>query len=129
MALDDRTKTLCKGKNFAALTTLFEDGQPQTQVMWVDCDDDHVLINTEVGRAKFANVAHDPRVTVMVWDAGNPYSYVEVRGKVVSSKRGPEARKHIDELSQRYMGTDYQGTITTERVILYIEPERELIRT
>lgn len=127
--LDERTKFLCQGKNFAALTTLFEDGQPQTQVMWVDCDDDHVLINTEVGRAKFENITRDPRVAVMIWDSDNAYSYVEVRGKVVASTRGPEARAHIDELSKKYMGQDYPGKIETERVILKIQPDRELIRT
>src|SRR3954471_335274 len=122
MALDDAVIRLAKEANFAALTTLMPDGQPQTQMMWVDADDDHVLINTEVHRQKFKNVERDPRVTVAIFDRENPYSYVEVRGRVAEMVRGPEARAHIDALSQKYQGVDYPAPIESERVILRIEP-------
>ena len=36
----------------------------------------------------------------------NPYGYAEVRGNVTGEVRGPEARAHIDALSQRYSGTE-----------------------
>jgi len=123
--LDSTVKELANGKNFAALTTLFGDGSAQTQMMWVDADDDHVLINTEVGRQKYKNVQRDPRVTVTVIDAANPYHYAEVRGRVVEEVRGDEARSHIDELSQKYMGSPYGAPIGTERVILKIAPESQ----
>lgn len=117
------------GANFAALTTLFEDGSPQTQIMWVDADDDHVLVNTEIHRAKFHNLERDPRVSVNVWDADNPYRYVEVRGEVVETVRGDAAREHIDQLAKRYMGLDdYPNEIQSERVIVRIRPDRVLTR-
>jgi PPOX class probable F420-dependent enzyme len=122
MPLDDDLKALAQGKNYAALTTLLPGGQPQTQVMWVHADDDHVLINTEIHRKKFKNVQADPRVTVTVMDAENPYRYVEARGVVVGTVGGEAARASIDELSQKYMGTPYGNTIQSERVILEIEP-------
>jgi PPOX class probable F420-dependent enzyme len=122
--LDETAKTLAKDKNFAVLTTLMPSGHPQTQVMWVDANDDHVLINTEVHRQKFHNIERDPRVTVTIIDAANPYHYAEVRGRVVETVRGPAARSHIDELSEKYIGKPYQGEIKSERVILKIEPER-----
>lgn len=123
--IDDRVKKLAQGKNFAALTTLLPGGQPMTHVMWVDADDEHVLINTEVDRQKFKNVEHDPRVTVTIMDSTNPYSYAEVRGKVVDKVKGDRARAHIDELSQKYNGQPYPaGNIRTERVMLLIAPER-----
>jgi len=62
--IDPTVKELATGKNFVALTTLFGDGHPQTQIMWVGADDEHVLINTEIRRQKFRNVQRDPRVTV-----------------------------------------------------------------
>jgi PPOX class probable F420-dependent enzyme len=124
MALDEDVRTLATGRNFAALTTLFEDGTPQTQVMWVDADDTHVLINTEVHRQKFRNVERDPRVTVVVIDHENPYRYTEVRGHVVEVVRGPEARAHIDACSQRYFGKDYPNEVESERAILRIAPDR-----
>lgn len=124
--LNDLVKSLAQGKNFAAFTTLLPGGQPMTHVMWVDADDEHVLINTEIDRRKFRNVQNDPRVTVTVIDGGNPYRYGEVRGKVVATVRGDEARRHIDKLSNKYTGRPYDpDAIGSERVILKIAPERQ----
>jgi PPOX class probable F420-dependent enzyme len=119
---------LLKGKNFAALTTMLPSGQPSTQMMWVDADDEYVLVNTETGRQKFANVKHDPRVALAVFDADNPYRYIEIRGRVVGTITGVQAREHIDQLSQKYTGGPYGNPIATERVILQIEPERVRVR-
>ncbi len=125
MTIDADLKALAQGKNFAALTTILPSGHPQTQIMWVGADDEHVLINTEAGRQKFRNVEADPRVTVTVFNNDNPYQYVEARGKVVGTVGGDEARAHIDELSQKYMGAPYGNPIGPEgRVILKIEVER-----
>lgn len=124
--LEPYVKELAQGRNFAALTTLLPDGQPMTQVMWVDADDQHLLINTETGRQKFKNVERDPRVTVTVIDGQDPYHYAEVRGRVVGTVTGAEARQHIDALSQKYNGQPYPAeNIQTERVILRVEPERQ----
>ena len=126
--LHPKVVELAHGKNFAALTTLLPGGHPQTQVMWVDADEEHLLINTEVHRQKFKNVNRDPRVTLTIWDSGDPYRFVEVRGEVVGITRGPEAREHIDELSHKYHGKAYGPDIQSERVIIKIAPLRQVIR-
>ena len=124
-ALDPRVRELAQAQNFATLSVILRSGRPMTHVMWVDADEDHVLINTEAHRAKFRAVERDPRVTVTVWQRDDPYTYAEVRGQVVSTVRGPEARAHIDSLSRKYRGRDYDdAAITSERVILRIAPER-----
>ena len=119
---------LARARNFGALTTMLPDGHPQTQVMWVDADEDHLLINTEVHRQKYKNVERDPRVTLMIWDHEDPYRFVEVRGEVVEKVKGPEAREHIDKLSYKYHDRPYGTTIQSERVILRIAPRRQVIR-
>lgn len=125
MPLDPQVRDLAAdGANFAALTTLFADGSPQTQLVWIDADDDHVLVNTEVHRAKFRNVERDPRVTVTIWDADDPYRFVEVRGEVTDVVRGPTARQHIDAEARRYTGSDYANPVATERAILRITPTK-----
>jgi PPOX class probable F420-dependent enzyme len=126
--LDPTIKALAQAKNFATLTTLSPTGQPETSVMWVGADDEHVLINTETHRRKFANVSRDPRVSVAIWDLENPYHYAEVRGTVVETVTGPEARAHIDELSEKYTGGPYGPEIQSERVILKIRPDRERVQ-
>ena len=121
--LNADVRELAKGKNFATFTTLRPDGQPVAQVMWVDCDEDHVLINTEVHRAKFQNVQNDPRVVVCIIDATNPYHYAEVRGRVVDVVHGDAARRHADELSQLYFGRPYDpAQITSSRAVLRVLP-------
>ena len=124
MPIDADLQTLATGKNFAALTTLMPDGQPQTQLMWVDADDEHVLINTEVHRQKYKNTKADPRVTVTVFSATNPYQYVEARGRVVGEVGGDDARDNIDHLSQKYTGGPYANPIQSERVVLQIQVDK-----
>lgn len=123
--LDQKIRILAQGKNFGALTVLLPSGTPMTHVMWVDADDDHLLINTEVHRAKAKAMDVDPRVTVAILDATNPYHYGEVRGTIVERITGPTARAHIDELARKYTGADYSPTITSERVIYKIAPRRQ----
>lgn len=126
--LEEGVRQLAKERNFAVLTTLLPDGQPMSHVMWIDCDDEHVVINTETHRQKVKNIRRDPRVTVTIWDAGDPYRYAEVRGEVVETVAGPEARAHIDELSMKYNGHEYRNQIQSERLLLRIKPLRQRLR-
>jgi PPOX class probable F420-dependent enzyme len=126
--VDDEVKALAQDKNFGVFTTMLPTGQPMTHVMWVDADDDYILINTEIHRQKYKNIVHDPRVAVAIVDRDNPYHYAEVRGRVVGEVTGPAARAHIDELSQKYMGAPYGNPITSERVILQIAPDRQRVQ-
>ncbi|MBA2337546.1 MAG: PPOX class F420-dependent oxidoreductase [Acidimicrobiia bacterium] len=125
--MNQKTIDLASGKNFAVITTLLPDGRAQSHVMWVDTDGEHILMNTEKHRRKFRNIERDPRVTVTLIDRTDPYSFVEVRGDVVETVLGDDARAHIDTLSQKYHGHDYAGTIKSERVMLKIRPEREVV--
>jgi PPOX class probable F420-dependent enzyme len=123
--LTSRELERLRAPNFAILTTLREDGHPAAQVMWVDCDDECVLINTEKHRKKYTNVLRDPRVTVTVWEKDNPYSYAEIRGVVEEMVEGRAARDHIDQLSELYFGRPYDpDQIESERVVLRIRPLR-----
>ena len=127
--LDDRIRTLATdGKNIAAVSTLMPDGTPQTTPLWIDSDGEHLLLNTEVHRQKYKNVSRDPRITVTIIDAANPYSYGEVRGEVVETVTGPEARAHIDALARKYTGSDYGNPVQSERVILKVAPRRQFVR-
>tara|TARA_B100001057_G_scaffold494839_1_gene592311 strand:- start:32130 stop:32540 length:411 start_codon:yes stop_codon:yes gene_type:complete len=127
MKLDNKTIQMASGPNYAALTTLFNDGVPQTHVMWVDTDGKNILINTEIHRFKYKNVLKDPRVTVMIWKHDNPFKFVEVRGVVVGEITGQDARDNIDKLSEKYWDKPYPFPVETERIVLIIKPNKEVM--
>lgn len=83
------------------LTTLMPDGMPQSSIVWVDHDGEHVLINTTLERQKGQNMRLNPKVTVLVIDPKDSSRWIEVRGQVIEMTRdGAEA--HADKLTQRY---------------------------
>jgi PPOX class probable F420-dependent enzyme len=125
MPLDEDTVRLAKGKNLATVVTLMPDGQPQALLTWVDTDGEHLLVNTEPQRQRARNIRRDPRITVLIHSDQDPWDWSEVRGRVVGTVEGAEAREHIDELSRKYVGTDYRNPIGPKgRVILKIAPEK-----
>ena len=111
MALDEDAQRLAKGPNLATVVTLMPDGQPQALLTWIDSDGENLLVNTEPQRQKAKNIGRDPRVTVLIHSADNAWDWAEVRGHVAETVTGQEARDHIDALSRRYLGTDYQNPI------------------
>ena len=125
MPLPDDVVRLAKGKNLATVVTLMPDGQPQALPTWVDTDGENLFVNTEPQRQRSKNLRRDPRITLLINSAENPWDWAEVRGHVVEVIDGQAARDHIDELSRRYMGTDYGNPIGPHgRVILKIAPDK-----
>ena len=120
MQLTEGQLELLRGKNFGAVATLKEDGTPQTSIVWIDTDGEHVVFNTTNGRAKGKHLRRDPRVSVTVFDAANPYRYFEVEGVAELELDG--ADEHIHELSRKYRGEDFDGP--ADRVIVKVLPER-----
>jgi PPOX class probable F420-dependent enzyme len=101
------------------------DGQPQALLTWVDTDGEHLLVNTEPQRQRAKNVSRDPRITVLIHSADDPWDWSEVRGRVVGTTTGAQARDHIDQLSRKYVGTDYRNPIGPQgRVILTIAADK-----
>ena len=125
MALDEDVARLAKGKNLATVVTLMPDGQPQAQLTWIDHDGENVLVNTEPQRQRSRNVRRDPRVTVLIHSATDGQDWAEVRGHVVRTIDGLEARDHIDAVSQRYLGHEFRAPVGPHgRIILVVAPDK-----
>jgi PPOX class probable F420-dependent enzyme len=123
--LDEDTIRLAKGANLATVVTLMPDGQPQALPTWVDTDGEHILVNTEPVRQRARNVRREPRITVLIQSKDSPWDWSEVRGTVVDTVTGDEARAHIDELSRKYTGSDYRNPIGPDgRIILKVAPSK-----
>ena len=109
--------------NFGYLATLMPDGSPHVSPMWVDVEDDRILLNTAEGRIKAANIRRDPRIALSVADRDDPYDKVDMRGRVVEIIPGEEAEEHIHSLARKYRGTDrYSLRPGEQRLKLIVEP-------
>lgn len=118
--LTDRQIELLQGRNFGVVGTVGERGNPQTSVVWVDWDGEHVVFNTTNTRAKGRNLRRNPRVSISIWDNDDPYQYFEVEGPAELDETA--AVEHINELSHRYAGRDFATPV--DRVIVRVTPER-----
>jgi PPOX class probable F420-dependent enzyme len=86
------------------ITTHNEDGSIHGTVVWVNTEDGALAVNSAVGRRWPANLQRDPRTTLVVYEAGNPYNYVEVRGTATAATEG--ADEHINALTKKYINQD-----------------------
>ena len=108
----------------AVLATSMPDGSPQATPLWFDFDGQFIRVNSARGRAKDRNMRRAPRVALVIVDDANPYRYVQIRGRVGEMGEGDVAREHINQLSQRYTGQDWQFARPDEvRVMYHILPE------
>jgi PPOX class probable F420-dependent enzyme len=123
VALDEVTRRLLDGKNFASVATLNPDGGPQASVVWILRDGDTVLFSAIATRRKVLNLTRDPRVSLTVFDTANPYQSAEIRGTAeVTEDPGKRLPR---ELSQKYLGEDPPPEPDeVARVIVRVVPER-----
>jgi PPOX class probable F420-dependent enzyme len=127
-ALPDYAKELLDRPSYVTVATVNADGSPQTTLLWAARDGDDILLSTIEGRQKTRNLRRDPRVSVLIHDAQDPYRFVEVRGAVtMTHDGGPEL---IEQLSQAYEGAHYSGDEGTDhvRIVLRLTPERVIAR-
>jgi PPOX class probable F420-dependent enzyme len=125
MRLSTKAKELIDGRNFASVATLMQDGSPQVAPLWIDREGDTIILNTTRSRQRTKNVRRDRRVAITVFDQGNPYSNVSIRGKAIEiTEEGAE--EHIDRISMKYLGKPYpyeDRTPKDPRVLIRVEAE------
>ena len=121
--IPERFLDLFEKKAFANLVTLMADGSPQVTPVWVDFDGTRVIVNSARGRQKDRNIRRNPSVALAISDPGNPYRYLEVRGRVAEITEDG-ASEHIDRMAKKYLGLDqYPYRAPGEVRVLYrIEP-------
>jgi PPOX class probable F420-dependent enzyme len=123
--LTEKQAKLFTDRNWGVVSTIREDGSPQSTPVWVDYDGENVLVNSAHGRTKVENIKRDPRATVTVLPAEDQQSgYVMVSGPAELVDDG--AIDHIHAMAKKYLGEDrypYLGP-NEERVLIKIKPER-----
>ena len=126
--LPDAAKALLARPVFATVAAVEPNTQPHLSVIWVKTDGEDVVFSTVEGRRKHRNMLRNPRVSVLAFDPGDPYSYIEVRGTAsMTTEGGPEL---IQELSHKYRNHSYTGDLGTDhvRVLVRVTPEKVFVR-
>ncbi len=101
---DSEVRKLLSEPNYAVVSTLNSDGSVLSTIVWISAENGTVAVNSAKGRRWPSNLERDPRITALVYEAGNPYNYVEIRGKVTATTEG--ADEHINALTKKYIGQD-----------------------
>jgi PPOX class probable F420-dependent enzyme len=123
LTLNDEARRLLDGRNFATVATLDPDGSPHTSVVWYVRDGDDLLFSTQSTRRKARNLARDPRISLSVFDAANPYAAVDIRG--TAELAVDEDRALPRRLSQRYLGEDPPPEPEdVVRLVVRVHPEK-----
>jgi PPOX class probable F420-dependent enzyme len=123
--IEDRHRELFEEPNFGYVATLRSDGTPWVVPVWVDIEDDLVLLNTSEGRAWPGHLRRDPRVTLTVADRNNPYRWVSIKGRVVEDTHDG-ALAHIHKMAMKYMGEETYPFLEEgeQRVVFKVEAEQ-----
>jgi PPOX class probable F420-dependent enzyme len=121
--LGEDARALLDGRNFATVATLNRDGAPQTSVVWVERDGNAVQFTITSRRQKARNIARDPRISVTVIDAENPYHTVEIRGTAELVDDPERTLSH--RLSWKYVDEDPPAEPPEiRRLIVRVTPEK-----
>jgi PPOX class probable F420-dependent enzyme len=120
---DPGVRDLLEQPNYAVVSTHNRNGSIHSTVIWIGLEDgDAVSINSAIGRLWPTNLQRDPRVTLLVYEANNPYRFVEIRGTAQATSDG--ADEHIDLLSHKYTGQEMNRRPGERRIKFVVAPER-----
>ncbi|MEX1078272.1 MAG: PPOX class F420-dependent oxidoreductase [Homoserinimonas sp.] len=94
-------RALLDQPNIGHLATLRPDGSIQLNDMWFAFEGEHLRFTHTTTRRKFRNLLENPAMTLSVTDPGNPYRYIEVRGRLAETVTDPTG-SYFTELNARY---------------------------
>ena len=114
MQLSKELKKAIDNNAFCAISTHLNKDEIQTHLMWVDYEEDYIIINTEKERKKTENIRNNPNISLVVFHPTAMYSSWEIRGVVAEILSDHSADSHIDKLSLRYTGKPYRRELGEE---------------
>ncbi|MFZ0773357.1 MAG: PPOX class F420-dependent oxidoreductase [Candidatus Sulfotelmatobacter sp.] len=124
VTLSEDAKRLIDRPNFAHLATLMPDGSPQSVPVWVGREGERLVICTGEKSLKARNTRRDPRVALSIVDSDDPYSEVQIRGRIVERRPDPQLTI-MDPISHKYTGKPFPFRSPEGRVALIVEVEKE----
>ena len=114
MQLSKELKKAIDSNAFCAISTHLNEDEIQTHLMWVDYEEDYIIINTEKERKKTENIRNNANISLVIFHPTAMYSSWEIRGFVAEILSDKSADTHIDKLSLRYTGKPYRRELGQE---------------
>jgi PPOX class probable F420-dependent enzyme len=110
---------------YATIATLNPDGTPHQTVVWYLLRDDHLVLNSKVGRRWPTNLLRDPRLSLTVEDG---LDYVNLEGVAEPGDDQAQAQADIAEMAQRYDPPDAAARAIAEfrrqqRISFHFRPQ------
>jgi len=105
--IPDALRDLFQEPALAHVSYISARAQIVTWPMWVDVDEDHLLISSPVGSRKGKSFRERPQVAISIVSAKNPWHWLSASGRVVDF-RPDDNLEFIDRMSRKYTGSDYQ---------------------
>jgi PPOX class probable F420-dependent enzyme len=105
----------------ASLTTIGEDGFPQSTLIWFLHDEGELKVSLNKTRRKTKNLRKRPQVSLLIPDWNDQMKYLEVRGTA-------KLEDDTDRAFAQKVGAKYNADLTAydgpgdERVVVTIEP-------
>lgn len=87
-------------RRYATLATVNRDGGPHQVVVWYLLREDHIVINSRVGRRWPTNALRDPRVSLTVAHEGD---YVTLDGELEPIGDAARGQADIAEMAHQYL--------------------------
>lgn len=100
------------------------DGSVQMNPVWYDRRGDEIWLNPASSRAWGKRLGAGARVTLLFVDPKNMWRWAQVQGEVIE-RTTDGGEQHIDDLSQRYLGSQYgDHQVADPRQIVRVQPVR-----
>jgi PPOX class probable F420-dependent enzyme len=134
--VNQAVRHILDGPHLSVLATIDPDGKPQTSVIFVKQDGDHILFSTIKGRRKTTNMSLDPRVNLLIHglpvdrpnDAGDGPNYATISGSVQLAD-DPHGAFHEEMYDLHMGGAAPPPEPGAQRVTARIVPERIYVPT
>jgi PPOX class probable F420-dependent enzyme len=115
------------------LTTISQEGYPQSTLVWCSLENSTVLLNTGKRYRKERNIRKNPHVSVFAFDPQDHLHCIEIQGDAELIEEG--AIDHLNLLSHEYTGkADFYRDVMPElagkeeRVIIRVTPRHIKVR-
>ena len=119
-SLSDEVIELVERPNFAHIATLMPDGSPHSAPVWIGREENLLFVCTEASSLKGRNTLREPRVSLSLVDFVDPYTEVQIRGRVIERRPDPQL-KYYDAMSLKYIGKPWPYREEKEPIVLVIE--------